>query len=90
MTAIIVLNLLMTIGLGILGLTLYSEIDHLLHKLLKAEAEIKNIRKLQEADKLNLIETWNHAERAVLRTESNARNLHDLETAVRKLQGWKE
>lgn len=90
MTVITVLNLLLAIALGILCLTLYSEIDTLVHRASKIEADIRNIRKVQEADKLNMIETWNHAERAVLKSDSNARNLHDLETAVRRLQGWTE
>ena len=90
MVVIVVLNLLLTIALGILCLTLYSEIDTLVHRASKTEADIRNIRKVQEADKLNMIETWNHAERAVLKSDSNARNIHDLETAVRKLQGWAE
>lgn len=90
MVVITVLNLLLVIALGILSLTLYSEIDTLVHRASKIEADIRNIRKVQEADKLNMIETWNHAERAVLKSDSNARNLHDLETAVRRLQGWTE
>lgn len=90
MIVIAVLNLLLVIALGILSLTLYSEIDTLVHRASKTEADIRNIRKVQEADKLNMIETWNHAERAVLKSDSNARNLHDLETAVRRLQGWTE
>lgn len=90
MVVITVLNLLLVIALGILSLTLYSEIDTLVHRASKTEADIRNIRKVQEADKLNMIETWNHAERAVLKSDSNARNLHDLETAVRRLQGWTE
>ena len=90
MVVIVVLNFLLTIALGILCLTLYSEIDTLVHRASKTEADIRNIRKVQEADKLNMIETWNHAEKAVLKSESNTRNIHDLETAVRKLQGWPE
>lgn len=90
MVVITVLNLLLVIALGILSLTLYSEIDTLVHRASKTEADIRNIRKVQEADKLNMIETWNHAERAVLKSDSNARNLHDLETAIRRLQGWTE
>ena len=90
MIVITVLNLLLVIALGILSLTLYSEIDTLVHRASKTEADIRNIRKVQEADKLNMIETWNHAERAVLKSDSNVRNLHDLETAVRRLQGWTE
>ena len=90
MVVIAVLNLLLTIALGILCLTLYSEIDTLVHRASKTEADIRNIRKVQEADKRNMIETWNHAERAVLKSDSNARNLHDLETAVRRIQGWTE
>lgn len=90
MVVITVLNLLLVIALGILSLTLYSEIDTLVHRASKTEADIRNIRKVQEADKLNMIETWNHAERAVLKSDSNARNLHDLETAFRRMQGWTE
>ena len=90
MIVITVLNLLLVIALGVLSLTLYSEIDTLVHRASKIEADIRNIRKVQEADKLNMIETWNHAERAVLKSDSNARNLHDLETAIRRMQGWTE
>ena len=90
MVIITALNLLLIIALGVLSLTLYSEIGTLVHRASKTEADIRNIRECIEADKYQLIETWNHAEKAVIRADSNARNLHDIETAVRRLQGWPE
>ena len=90
MVVIGALNLLMTIALAVVGVVLYNHMNEQWAKIRKQDGKISGIEKKIEADKYNLIETWNHAEKAVLKSESNARNIHDLETAVRKLQGWVE
>ena len=90
MIGIVVGNLLVTIALAAMIIVLYTQIDRQWSKIRRQEAVLRQISKKMEQDKVQLIETWNHAEKALIRADSNTRNLHDIETAVRKLQGWPE